>query len=418
MPRAGASRRRKTRTQSPSDDSPSCMSMVFKYGALSPTLQQLVRDLRIVLAPNTFSHLRESKRTKLRDYVKAGRELKASTLISVTRTETGNSFLKLARLSEGPTSVFRISEFSLGHDIRVAARRPRSLTDRDLLSPPALVLHGFDEDFGADAPVAELLKAQFEQLVPSLDLAQSQPKLIRRVLLVSLERSSTDRKFVVRLRHFGVSIRNTSVSRAVDKLLKSKGVVNGGKLARLADPADILDAGLVSESEVENEIMGIEGLGGARLRGIPREAGLGVKLVELGPRVELALAEVVEGVFDGRAVYAPLPQAGAQAAAQAGALAAAQPQPQALPSLETQLRTLRGAQAAEARDKKRTRHTSLKAATIQKKITVFHRKTGGAGGSARSQPQPATATATATARVVEFSGPESTKQFKKKRATH
>ena len=119
MPRVG-SRRRKSRTQKSVEadaGSDATMTMVVKHGEVSSKLGQLVRDLRVMLSPCTYGNLRDSKRAKLRDYVKAAKELRSTSLISVS-----GGALKFARLSEGPTAEFRVSGFSLGHDVRVSAR--------------------------------------------------------------------------------------------------------------------------------------------------------------------------------------------------------------------------------------------------------------------------------------------------------
>ena len=359
MPRAGASRRRKSRTQKSEDgQAPEAMTMVFKYGEVSSHLNQLVRDIRCILAPNTYSHLRESKRTKIRDYVKAGKELGAASVMAITKSDN-SSFLKLGRLGDGPTSIFRLREFSLAHDVRSAAKRPRGLTDRDLLTPPALVLSGFEEA-GKLAEIASILKAQFEQLVPTLDVAKANAKLIRRVLLVSLEPDER-KSFRLRIRHFAISIRNTSVSRAVDKLLKSKSVPSGKKIGKMADAADILDA--ISESELENETMEITG-SNMRLHSIPKTASLGVKLVELGPRIDADLIRVVDGVFDGQVVFE---------AASVEAAKVEKPS-DALDALETELRTMREAEAEGEKTAKLQKRENLKTATFQRKIKDFVNK--------------------------------------------
>lgn len=332
--------------------------MVVKFGDVSPNLTQLVRDLRCALAPNTYSHLRESKRTKLRDYVKAGKQLGASTLISVTKTDS-NSYFKLGRLPEGPTSVFRLSEFSLSHDVRVSSRRPRSLSDRDLLAPPVLILHGFDDQ----SEISSILKSQFEQLVPSLDVQKVNPKLLRRVLLVSLDLSDDRKSYRINLRHFAISIRNTSVSRAVDKLLKSRS--SSKKLAKLVDPADLLD--LVSESELENDTLPIS-VSPAKfaLHSIPKSASLGVKLVELGPRLDLDLVRVQDGLFqEGNDLFLSSSSSLVSDSA-------------AIHHLQHELRSIRDDSLQHSLNAKRQRRSDLRAATALRKIRLFHQRAAAA----------------------------------------
>jgi ribosome biogenesis protein SSF1/2 len=75
-------------------------SMVIRIGAgeVGSSVSQLVKDFRLMMEPDTASRLRERRANKLKDYTSMAGPLGVTHLILFTRSSTGNTNMRLARL--------------------------------------------------------------------------------------------------------------------------------------------------------------------------------------------------------------------------------------------------------------------------------------------------------------------------------
>lgn len=294
MPRVGA-RRKKSRTQKvlaegeTEETGPCCL--IIKQGEVGHKVGELVRDIRQIFAPNTFMNLKESKRNRLRDFVTAAGSLGATHMINLSKTDLA-SYLRMNRLPQGPTTTFKIDSFSLGSDIRSSSRKPRGLNDKDYLAPPMLIMNGFEGD-----QVSQLLSTQLKGMFPAIDVPTVNLKSLRRVLLANFDPKTN----TLILRHFAVSIRNASVSRPVRKLIQKKKVPS---LGHVEDVAQVISEGIGYQSESEiDEFQEVGVMPGVHSRSCPSSSSLAVRLVELGPRVDLSLVKIEAGLNEGHVLY-------------------------------------------------------------------------------------------------------------------
>lgn len=112
-------------------------SMVIRIGAgeVGPSVSQLVKDVRAMMEPGTASRLKERRTNRLRDYLTMAGPLGVSHLMLFSRSETGNTNLRLALAPRGPTLHFHIEKYSLCKDIRKALKHPKG-GGKEYLSPP------------------------------------------------------------------------------------------------------------------------------------------------------------------------------------------------------------------------------------------------------------------------------------------
>ncbi|KAI0273813.1 Brix domain-containing protein [Gloeopeniophorella convolvens] len=298
-------RRRKNRTHlkgsqpsaPASDNVPK--SFVIKHGQVGPSLTQLTRDVRKVMEPNTASRLRERSRNKLKDFLTMAPALQVTHLLAFTRTDIAPS-LRIVRLAHGPTLSFRVERYSLAKDVAAAARRARALTPIEALSPPLLVLAAFPPPGPGTPPHLALLMKAFQTLFPPLAPHALALSSARRVVLVAWDAA----RGTVAWRHFRIAVVPHGVTRRV---------------RRAATAGDALDLG--SERDVADYVLRAAGAaGGYESATSASEAGEGdgeavvdlaqdyvgrgnragqkraVRLDEVGPRMELRLVKIVEGV--------------------------------------------------------------------------------------------------------------------------
>ncbi len=112
-------------------------SMVIRIGAgeVGTSISQLATDVRRVMEPGTASRLRERKANRLRDYVTMCGPLGVTHLLLFSRSESGNTNLRLAVTPRGPTFHFRVEKYSLTKDIRKAQRHPKG-GGKEYITPP------------------------------------------------------------------------------------------------------------------------------------------------------------------------------------------------------------------------------------------------------------------------------------------
>ncbi|KAF9532346.1 Brix domain-containing protein [Crepidotus variabilis] len=279
-------------------------SFIIKHGQVGSSISQLVRDMRKVMEPNTASRLKERNRNKLKDFMTLGPALGVSHILAFTLTPVAPS-LRIVKLSDGPTLSFRIERYSLVKDVISTTRRAKSI-GLEYLTPPLLVLASFPPPSPTTPPHLPLLMKSFQSLFPPLSPQTISLSSARRVVLISY---NADRG-TVDFRHYIIKVKPYGVSRRVRKVLEAASYPSTGilDLGKEKDVADFLlrkrgepgPDGYESASSAES-VAGDDGdavdlaedyVGRNNKKGQRRA----VRLDEVGPRMELRLIKITEGV--------------------------------------------------------------------------------------------------------------------------
>ncbi|KAH7367052.1 ribosome biogenesis protein SSF1 [Plectosphaerella cucumerina] len=316
-------------------------SMVIRIGAgeVGSSVSQLAADVRKVMEPGTASRLKERRGNKLKDYVVMAGPLGVTHLMLFSRSESGNTNLRIATTPRGPTLNFRVEKYSLCKDVQRAQRRPQGLGN-DAIAPPLLVMNNFsapgsDNKSAVPKHLESLATTVFQSLFPPINPQTTSLKTIRRVLLLNRELSpENDGSFIINFRHYAITTKVKGISKplkrlnAAEKLMAANkfgkgGVPNLGKLEDIADymiGADgngyMTDGTSGSEAETDAEIEVIERtakkLASSKAkaneededadadRGVEKRS---VKMVELGPRMKLRLTKVEDGLCSGKPMW-------------------------------------------------------------------------------------------------------------------
>ncbi|KAI0093937.1 Brix domain-containing protein [Irpex rosettiformis] len=323
-------------------------SFVIKHGQVGTSLAQLVRDVRKVMEPNTASRLRERARNKLKDFTTMAPALGVTHLLAFTLTDVSPS-LRIVRLSAGPTLSFRVERYSLLKDVQRTSKRAKKLGTVEYLSPPLLVLASFPPPSPTTPPHLPLLMKTFQTLFPPLQPKSLSLSSARRVVLISYnsERGTVD------FRHYLITVKPYGVSKRVRKVLEgatSHGASAGKSsshgthgildLSNEKDVADFLlrksgqpgptSDGYESAASTASSVAGDDAdaisladdyVGRNNKKGMKRA----IRLDEIGPRMELRLIKIVEGVpgKEGNVIYHEfVKKTKAEAAAQKAEVAA------------------------------------------------------------------------------------------------
>ncbi|KAF4550991.1 Brix domain-containing protein 2 [Elsinoe fawcettii] len=362
-----AKRRVKKRTQAPQDANGSGKpgsripkSMVIRIGAsqVGPAVTQLVQDVREVMEPHTASKLRERKSNKLRDYVTMAGPLGVSHLFLFSRSENGNTNLRLAIAPRGPTLHFRVNNYSLCRDIARSLKKAKP-GYKEHLTSPLLVMNNFnsgdDPHLAVPKHLESLTTSVFQSLFAPINPQSTPLDSIKRILLldrIQPKQDSDDAPFLLSFRHYAISTppAKSSLPRALRRLNTAthasqpskKRLPNLGKLGDMADfLLDPTAAGFTSASEseldsdAEVEVLApnvrramtkderqrmreeqrarIEQNGeGENEEGTPRPTRpafkervekKAIKLTEIGPRMTLRLTKIEEGLCGGKVMW-------------------------------------------------------------------------------------------------------------------
>lgn len=278
--------------------------------------------------------------------------LGVSHLLLFSRSETGNTNLRLALTPRGPTLHFRVERYSLCKDIQKAMKNPKG-GGKEYLTPPLLVMNNFTTppaQDGSNSAVPKHLESLtttiFQSLFPPISPQSTPLSSIRRVLLLNREvskpsssSSSNDNgSYTLNLRHYAITTKLTGISRGIRRLNAAEKMLHDRKnkralpnLGKLEDVADYLldplataggfTSGSESEAETDAEVEVLESsikkvLSKQQMAALRRsnsekgtrrqEPGVekrAVKLVELGPRMKLRMTKVEEGVCGGKVIW-------------------------------------------------------------------------------------------------------------------
>ncbi|KAN0061224.1 rRNA-binding ribosome biosynthesis protein [Thecaphora frezii] len=325
-----AKRRRKTRTHlkdpnlgSHPTSAAAPKSFIIKSGNVGRSVSALVQETRRVMEPNTASKLRERKSNRLRDFLTMAGPLGVTHMLIFGQTDAGTN-LRIARCPRGPTVTFRVNKYALAKDVQASSRRPRPPSASDFLTPPLLVLN----NFGSQERHVKLLVATFQNLFPPIQVHSMKLSQARRIVLLNYNAATK----TIDWRHYLISVRPVGVSKAVRRVIEgttrasaaSSGSISskrkGRSLVNLGDASDIADYVLgqtsggggfetdASEAESEAEDMAdpkmkVELHDDYVGRGNVASSQRAVRLREIGPRMELKLIKVVEGLNEGEVLY-------------------------------------------------------------------------------------------------------------------
>ena len=270
-------------------------SFVMKRGKLSDLVHDLTDDVRRVMEPHTAVNLKESKTNKLKDFVQVSGPLGISHFLILSATDKSR-YVKICRAPRGPTLSFRVHKYTLAREVAAAQRNPRSPPNA-FRSPPLVVLNNF-----GDAPHQKLATVTFQNLFPPINVKKVKLSTCQRAVLVDYDKDTNRFQF----RHFAISAAPTGSNRALRKLLTTR---NAPDLGALTDVSEFFDKAALgatsdaSDSEGEDAVAARVDLTQDYNRVAKADTRSRVILQEIGPRMELELVKVEEGMCEGRVLY-------------------------------------------------------------------------------------------------------------------
>nr|CAG4636128.1 EOG090X0508 [Eubosmina coregoni] len=266
-------------------------SIVVFRGNVGKYIEDLMKDFRRVMEPNTASSLKGAEKNSIKDFVSIAGPLHVTHLVMFSRTELA-PYMRIGRMPHGPTLTFKVLEYALSKDV-VSIQKKQHTYDKQFLTHPLVVLN----NFAGEELKLQLMTSMFQNMFPSINVATVKLNSIRRcVLLHYYPEDGT-----VEFRHYSIKPVPVGVTKAVKRLVQNK-IPNLGHMNDISE--FISKAGQFSESEAEDEpaskVTLPQSLAG---RGSKAGAKSAIRLVELGPRMRLQLIKIEEGLVDGEVLY-------------------------------------------------------------------------------------------------------------------
>ncbi|KDD76251.1 Brix domain-containing protein [Helicosporidium sp. ATCC 50920] len=277
-----------------------------------------------MMSPYTAKSLKESRRNVLKDFVSVAGVLGVTHLLVLSATDK-RSILRVGRLPRGPTVHFHLRSHSLAREVLSVQARPRA-PSKMWRSPPLVVLNGFQK-----SEALRLTATVLQNAFPAINVRSSKIGSCKRVVLfdaaeeevedgegaqgaggevegvergesASAAGNSPRKRIVVRVRQFSVALLPSGVSSSIKSLVMRKGVPN---LEGVRDVADwVRQAGYGSESEGEeaaaSRVQHQKQIS-RRQGSVARQSR--VKLYEVGPRLDLELVKIQEGLDEGAVLF-------------------------------------------------------------------------------------------------------------------
>ncbi|KAI8349604.1 Brix domain-containing protein [Mortierella sp. GBAus27b] len=262
----------------------------MRSGEVGHSVMGLVSDVRRVMEPNTATKLRERNTNRLRDFVAVAGPLGVTHFVILSRTEHGTN-LRIARLPRGPTLSFQVMTYSLAKDIAAMQKAPKS-PGYEFQVPPLLVLNNF-----GDSKEMKLMSTVFQNMFPPINIQTMQLSEARRVVLMNYNSETKHIDF----RHYSIAVKPVGVSKSIKRVITTE----IPDMTGFSDISDyVLRGAFASESDVEDGPESTVTLGQDFVgRNNRKQDQRAIKLVELGPRMELRLVKIQAGLCNGEVLY-------------------------------------------------------------------------------------------------------------------
>lgn len=215
-------------------------SLIFKRGQVGETLAQLVKDMRLVMSPNTAVNLKVASNNTLKDFVQISAQYHITQFFIFSQSDNG-TYMRLLRVPHGPTLSFQLLSYTLIEDLHRTIARHKVPDGQVLVSAPVLILN----NFSSQENHVKLMASAFQNSFPALNIQTMRLKEAKRVVLIHYDKEAGTIEF----RHYRVTTAQLGITKSIKRVLQRR--VDG--LGEVTDIADyIMSQAGDAESDVED----------------------------------------------------------------------------------------------------------------------------------------------------------------------
>ena len=254
--------------------------------------------MRLVMYPYTFINLKESSKNNIKDFLSLVDIYGLSHMMMFTNTEK-HSYLHLAKMPKGPTATFILEQYCLSSDIFSHAEKYKRPLTKNFGHIPLLIMNGFNstkipEEYEAPMKIISML---FQSFFPPLSIGNVQMNKFKRVVLINLNLNDIS-KPILEFRHYDIEFQRHSIKKTISNLVNNLGKVKD--LSSFNNISDYILKHTGYSSCSDNEEEGQFDMVNEKNKETEKTQ---IKLIEIGPRLNLSLFKIQEGFFKGNVVY-------------------------------------------------------------------------------------------------------------------
>ncbi len=224
-----------------------------------------------------------------------------SHFVVLSQTEKTLS-LRIAKTPKGPTLQFKVSSFSTSKDVQALHVKPLNMTAAEWDTSPLVVLNNM-QGAGAEQRHLQLMSVSFQNMFAPINVQSVKLKQCNRVVLFDRNPETNS----ISVRHYRIVLNPVGISKSIKRVAQKRKV----KLSDYKDVSDyVLSQVKASESDAEDDSEAqvaveeqVRGMltGKSKQQQQPRQAA--IRLVEIGPRIEMSLAKIHAGFMEGEIMW-------------------------------------------------------------------------------------------------------------------
>ena len=135
-------RKKKNRTHKLEEDTFTRSMVIQNCSNINASINDLVMNTRSILEPYVLKRLKQKTRNTTKDFVSMAATLNCAHIWMYSLTENHLN-LRLSRLPQGPTLVFRVKQVGTHSDIIQDQSRPKNFSTGTITTPPVLIFNNF-----------------------------------------------------------------------------------------------------------------------------------------------------------------------------------------------------------------------------------------------------------------------------------
>jgi ribosome biogenesis protein SSF1/2 len=271
------------------------IAIILKRGRVGQYIRKLIQELRTTMYPYTAINLKESKANSIKDFLSIVDIYGLSHMMMLTNTEKA-SYMRMAKMPRGPTITMKVNKYCLAADVYEhlnSADKPAKPLTKSFNHVPLVIMNGFNknipEEFKLPVETSAML---IQSLFPPLNLSELQLKNCKRVVLFNLR---MDDEPVIEFRHFDIDIERHSIKKTISNIINNKKT----DLSSFNNISDYILKQTGYTSCSDNEEAAVEIIEDKN----KDDNKVKVKLVEIGPRIDMKVVKIEEGFLKGNVVY-------------------------------------------------------------------------------------------------------------------
>jgi ribosome biogenesis protein SSF1/2 len=251
----------------------------------------------------------------MKDFLALAGPLKVSHFLIFSQTERTLS-MRLAKTPQGPTMQFRVESFCTVKDIQKLHVKPLNQKSMGLTQAPlgtfVLVCFFFlisflislslfvvvMNNFNGPEKHLQLMTLTFQNMFPPINVRTVKLKQCTRVVLFHRNAETEN----ISVRHYKIVLNPLGISKSIKRVAMKKQAIPLGKYEDMSEY--VLSQTKASESDLEDE-SDFEIQVNEKIKTMVSNEGrkAAIRLVEIGPRIEMTLSKIQTGFLQGEVMY-------------------------------------------------------------------------------------------------------------------